>query len=297
MRRKGASGTPGVASALMRETLRVARERGEIVSALMPFRGSYYEHFGYGVVERRSDWTVPISILPAGEFDSIRFAEPDDFDARADCLRRVNQAGQCQVERSLENWKKADEWDTEGFTIVDRAGNGPVRGSMSFSHQQNDGKDLVKVNECIYEDPAALRRQLYFLSSLKDQFAAVELFLPADLPLNRMLNESQIPHRPVNHPVSQCRSYTRMQVRILDHAKFLEALHLPGQAVGSVVVAVRECEGHVSRFKVEIEAGRAICSPSEASPIFECSDRIWGRNRLRRFESRRCGAIGIGQRK
>ena len=37
----------------------------------MPFRVSFYEHFGYGLVEQRDNWTVPISILPAGEFEGI----------------------------------------------------------------------------------------------------------------------------------------------------------------------------------------------------------------------------------
>jgi predicted acetyltransferase len=275
MRRKGAVGTPGIASVVMREILRMARERGEIVSALMPFRASYYEHFGYGIVERRCDWAVPISALPTGEFDSIRFAEPTDFDARAECLRRVNRAGQCEVERPTDYWKKTEESATEGFSIVDRAGNGPVRGLMTFLHQQVDGKDLVKVTECIYEDAAALRRQLHFLSSLKDQFASVQLTLPADVPLNRLLNESQIPHRPVNHPVARCVPYTRMQVRIMDHAKFLEGLHLPTTEKGQLVVAVRECEGQISKFKLQIEGGRIQATPSDASASFECTDRIW----------------------
>jgi predicted acetyltransferase len=275
MRRKGTKGTPGVASAVMRETIRHARERGEIVSALMPFRASYYEHFGYGVVERRCDWTVPIAALPVGEFDSIRFTEPRDFEPRTDCLRRVNRSGQCEIERSPEYWKKVDEAATEGFSVVDREGDGPVRGSMSFTNLQADGKDIVRVSECIYEDAAALRRQLHLLSSLKDQYAAVQLTLAADVPLNRMINESQIPHRPVNHPVSRCHPYTRMQVRILDHAKFLQTLRLPGQVAGSVVVAVHECEGGISKFKVESEGGRMQCESTNASADFECADRTW----------------------
>ena len=275
MRRKGATGTPGVASAVMRETVRMGRERGDVVSALMPFRASYYEHFGYGIVERRCEWALPISTLPAGNFESIRFAEPSDFSARAECLHRVNQAGQCEVERSIDYWKNNEESATEGFIVVDRAGDGPVRGSMTMVHQQVNGKDVVKVTECFYEDAAALRRQLHFLSSLKDQFGEVNLTLPPDVPLNRMLNESQIPHRPVNHAVARCTPYTRMQVRILDHGKFLQSLHLPTTEKGQVVVAVRECEGQISKFKMQIEAGRIQCSSTDASAEFECTDRAW----------------------
>src|SRR5882724_623416 len=49
--------------------VRGARERGFVVSALMPFRGSFYEHFGYGFVERRADWTIPMTVLPPREND------------------------------------------------------------------------------------------------------------------------------------------------------------------------------------------------------------------------------------
>src|SRR5262245_9895223 len=61
-RRRGAGEDVGIGTVAMREVLRAAREREAVVSALMPFRGSYYEHFGYGIVERRAQWTVPMSI-------------------------------------------------------------------------------------------------------------------------------------------------------------------------------------------------------------------------------------------
>jgi predicted acetyltransferase len=241
----------------------------------MPFRASYYEHFGYGIVERRCDWTVPIAALPSGPFDSIRFCEPKDFQARIDCLARVNQTGQCAIERSIDYWKLLDSSPAEGFAVVDRVGDGPIRGALTLVHQQTNEKDFVQVSDCFYEDAEALRRQLHFLSSLKDQYSGVRLTLPADVPLNRMLTESQIPHRPVNHPVSSCHPFTRMQVRILDHAKYLEALNLPGETRGSVSVAVHECEGHVSRFKLDFEAGKIRCSPGGSAEAFRCPDRIW----------------------
>jgi predicted acetyltransferase len=275
MRRRGSGGTPGVASVVMREMIRHARERGDVVTALMPFRASYYEHFGYGVVERRQDWTIPIAALPTGSFETIRYFRPDDFDARAACLLRVNQSGQCAIERSPEQWKNVDESAQEGFALVDRDDGGAVRGSFTIYHQQLDGKDMLKVADGIYEDTAALKRQLHFLSSMKDQFAYAQLTLPADVPLNRLLTESQLPHRPVNHPVARCHPYTRMQVRVLDHARFLRGLHLPSHAEGKAVVSVRECEGNESRFSVDITAGRITCKPTDASPTFSTTDRTW----------------------
>src|SRR3954447_11759266 len=118
--RRAASGKPGaksagekgIASQLMFETLRIARERGEVVSALMPFRASFYEHFGYGFAERRTEWTVPLSLLPSMDFAGMRFKEPTDHDEIERCRQRVCQAGQCDIETShdawLVRWKNAE---------------------------------------------------------------------------------------------------------------------------------------------------------------------------------------------
>jgi predicted acetyltransferase len=275
MRRKGGD-EPGVATAVMREVVRHARDRGDVCSALMPFRGSFYEHFGFGIVERRHEWTVPIALLPTGDFDGIRFYQETDFAERAACLRRVNQAGQCAIERIDGHWRSNDLAAAEGLSVVDRpVDDGPIHGSMTLIHQHVAGKDNLRVSETIYDSPAALRRQLHFLASLRDQYAAVQLTLPADLQFNRLLREAQLPHRPVNHAVAECKPYTRMQVRILDHPRFLEALHWPPDVRGSAVVAVHECEGHASRFTIDVADGRAAVRSTDASPTFECPDRTW----------------------
>jgi hypothetical protein len=151
---------------------------------------------------------------------------------------------------------------------------------MAFRHaHEPDGSDTVKVVECGYEDAAALRRQLHFLASLRDQYTRASIVLPADLPLNRLLSEPQITHRDNrNHPTAEVRPFTRMQVRILDHARFLGAMRLPDQARGRVTVAVRECEGHASLLTVDVDGGRASVSAAAASsptPSFECADVTW----------------------
>ena len=46
--------------------------------------------------------------------------------------------------------------------------------------------------------------------------------VPADLPLNWLLKERQVPHRLVNHPTAEIRPYTRMQARVLDHARLID---------------------------------------------------------------------------
>jgi predicted acetyltransferase len=271
------SGEAGIATRVMHETLRRARERGQVVSALMPFRASFYEHFGYGLVERRVDWTVPLSVLPGGTTDGMRHYEPGrDFQAVNACRQRVAERGQCDMERPAALWELYHKRGEDGLEVVDRPDiSGPVRGWMYFQHSHVDGQDVVRVIENGYEDVPALVRQLHFLASLRDQYGSALITVPADLPLNLLLRETQVPHRPVNHATSEARPYTRMQVRVLDHRRFIEAMHLPADVRGKVSVAVRETEGGVSRMWVEVSDGRARVLPTEGEADFECSDVTW----------------------
>lgn len=273
-RRRTTSAEPGVASQLMHETLRHARDRGQVLSALMPFRASYYERFGYGVVERRHEWTVPLAILPHGDFDSLRYATPADRPAIAAAHQRSVERGQCDIERSEARWTHFLSDTPEGFEIVDATPDGSVRGHLTFQQYQADGKDVLRITSHFTDDTAAFRRQLHFLASLRDQYTAVTLRLPADIPLNWLLKERQLPHRLVNHPFAECKPITRMQVRVLNHAKLIEAMHLPTDMSGKASVAVKETEGHVSQFQIDLSDGRATVKPATALDI-TCDDRTW----------------------
>ena len=275
--RRSAGGEEGVATQLMRETLRRAREREQVISALMPFRASFYEHFGYGLVERRNEWTLPLIVLPRGSSEGIRLYQPDDLAELARFRQRIVEHGQCDIERPIREWEWLLKKEIEkGFFFIDRPhSNGPIRGYLWIEHEGTGGKDLLRIIECNSEDIAALKRQLHFLASLRDQYYAAIGAFAADLPLNWLLREIQVPHRPVNHATAELRSYTRMQIRILDHGRFLEVLKLPAERKGKVVIAVKESEGTESRFAVDICDGRAAVTSTGASPAFSCSDRVW----------------------
>jgi predicted acetyltransferase len=261
----------------MRETIRKAREREEVISALMPFRGSFYEHFGYGFVERRNQWTVPLAVLPAGDFEGIRFYRENDFPEFVRFRQRVAERGQCDLERpeAIARFQLKPQLD-EGMVVVDRPrDDGPIRGLMAFERSVVDKKDFVQVWQIFYEDISALKRLLSFLASLRDQFHSCVMMLPADLPLHWLLRERQVPHRTVNHFHAECRQETRMQVRVLDHERLIEAMHLPSSISGKVTVSVRESEGHESRFRIDLSEGRAEAARSTSAPDFSCPDHVW----------------------
>lgn len=275
----GASaGGAGIATQVMRETLRRARERGQVVSALMPWRASFYEHFGYGLVERRHRWTIPLPVLPAGDFDGVRYYDDArDFDALCAARQRIAGRGQCDIERSPALWTLYNKRAADGFQVIDRApdGAGTVRGWMYLTHKHVEGQDVLTVEENGYAEVPSLLRQLHFLASLRDQYATAVLTLPSDVPLNRLLRESQLPHRPVNHATGACHPYTRMAVRVVDHRRFLEAMRWPADVRGAVTVGVRESEGDVSRFAVDVSDGHARVTPAHGDATFSCTDTTW----------------------
>jgi predicted acetyltransferase len=265
----------GIASKMMWEVLRVAREREQVISALMPFRASYYEHFGYGIVERRIEWALPLAVLPRGDCSGMRFYRSDDLAALSRCKQPIAEAGQCDIERTASMWDWHIHKAEEGFLVIDGDTNGPLHGWMRLYHESEAGRDRVRVSDSGYDSPQALLRQLHFLASQCDQYSSALLTLPADVPLNWLLKETQLPHRPVNHTTAQARPYTQTQVRVLDHKKLIEGIKIAPNACGAVVVNVKESEGHESKFRIEVEGERAAVQTSQASAGFECPDHIW----------------------
>ena len=266
----------GVGTAVMKEALRLGREREHVLSALMPWRASYYEHFGYGLVERRAEWTIPLSVMPSDDCGGLRFMSDTDKPAMDEARNRMIARGQCDIEKSKAHWDDYFERKAaDGFIVVDPRPEGGLRGWMLYKHESVSGTELLRVLDLVYDSSEALRRQLSFLGSLRDQYSAAVLILPVDLQLNLLLKETQVPHRSVSHAAAEVKVHTRMQVRVLDHARLLAAMQLPKHFKGSAVIEVRETEGFASRFRIDIEGGKASAKPTGTSADLVCTDRIW----------------------
>ena len=282
----------GVASAVMRATLDKARERGQVLSALMPFRASFYEHFGYGLVERRTSWTIPLSVLPAGPVDGFRFIAGAD-EARRACRQRMVEAGQCDIERTPGSWAVHQLNEREGFVVADQANDGSVRSWWHWAQIKKNDKDVLHVYDQAFDSMESLKRALAFFATLKDQFWAVTITLQADFPLFRLLKETQVPHRPVNHDTAEARTFTRMQVRVLDPVRLLAGMRWPAQVRGSAVVAIAATEGTVTTLRIDVEGGRASARLTGESPDIECTDRTWAAMVLGDLPASRAAAMNL----
>jgi predicted acetyltransferase len=198
-----------------------------------------------------------------------------DKPAMAQARDKMISRGQCDIERSESYWEHYFIRAEDGLIIGDPKPEGGLRGWMFYRQENVAGKDLLRIVDLVYDSADALRRQLSFLGNLRDQYSTALLTLPVDLPLNLLLKETQVPHRPVSHATADLKVHTRMQVRVLDHARLLAAMHLPKDRKGSAVVEVRETEGFASKFRIDLDNGKASAKPTEASADIVCTDQTW----------------------
>jgi predicted N-acetyltransferase YhbS len=276
----------GAASKTIWHAIGLARERGEPLSALMPFRASYYETFGYGLCERRALWTIPTILLPKGETSSFRFIEPDDdesLDKMADARQRQMthpRLGHGDVwfpsspQQGIEHWR--DHYRESGYLFADVADDGSFHGWLGTVPVYRDGRAGLQVQHMIFDTPAGFMRQLHFLATLKDQYGLIELATPVDRPIHLLLKETQLPHRGVEHPHATFKVAARNQVRVLDHERVLTEPAWPvAEREGSMVVQINEPEDHTVKLKLDVADGRCEARSVEASPDFTCDAKTW----------------------
>ncbi|MBC7784152.1 MAG: GNAT family N-acetyltransferase [Burkholderiales bacterium] len=302
-RRAGSEGSKnerGIASQIMEKVVAKGRERGQSVSALMPFRTSFYEHFGYGLVEYQNIWTIPLELLPQAPTDGWRFGAASDKPAMVACRARQATAGHCDVETSaagIDEWFQSLADSTQLFVQTDGDKIGAYAWVKTVDESDlSDGSDrlIAHILQPSWDSPAALLSLLAMIGSLRDQYAAVRIVLPTDVPLNWLLREHQVPHRNVQHPAAACKVISRMQARIIDPVKFLTGQKLSRPVTGGAIVGVRESEGDAHTYELSASDGVIECKPSARSADIELTDVLFAAimcGSLRASAAQQCGLV------
>jgi predicted acetyltransferase len=96
----------GLGARLCRHAMEAARERGDVVSTLYPFRPGYYQRLGWGLVGELHDYRFRTDALPAyGEARHVRPAGgPADAAAIAACYARVAARSNGPIARDERVW-------------------------------------------------------------------------------------------------------------------------------------------------------------------------------------------------
>src|SRR5688500_15145743 len=178
--------TPGVATQLMHRALAMARDREEVVTALVPFRASYYEHFGYGLVERRANWEIPTALLPSGETEGFELLEPGDEAAEqaiADCRARQMARGHGDV--SFPAYDRLGGFQgaiagirEDGYCFVRRRADGSASAFVMTEPHGDRGNRGLHCNYAGYDVAEGLRAILRMLGTMRDQYRRILIATP-----------------------------------------------------------------------------------------------------------------------
>ncbi|HUG40295.1 MAG TPA: GNAT family N-acetyltransferase [Longimicrobiales bacterium] len=179
----------GLGATLCGAALDEARARGDVLSTLYPFRPSYYERLGWGLVGRLLRHRFRTDSLPAyaeaGDVRPARF--PADAEAIVACYGRVARRSNGPLARDRRIWAYRlageelgvrpldEEAAFEGrtgrnrFAVFDRGG---VAGYAILRHApaRSPADGVIHVRELIAETEGAYRGLLGHLAAQRDQW-------------------------------------------------------------------------------------------------------------------------------
>jgi predicted acetyltransferase len=185
-----------LAAELMTNALRVARDRGDVVSALYPFRTEFYARLGYGQADLAHQYQIAPDMLRDAP-ERLRVELLDDDVARSEALRLYQhwaptQTGQLQRGERL--WQQLCTEDAR-VVVGYRGDDGALEGYalVTYLVDSSVAKRTLEVDEIVWLTPAARRGLYAWLASMSDQWREVVLrALPAQR-LGDWIREPRLP--------------------------------------------------------------------------------------------------------
>lgn len=163
----------GLAARLVTSGMHFARERGDVATALYPFRVSFYQKLGYGPAGEAYQYRVPPEVIPdAAERNGIALVESES--ARAE-VREVyerwapTQTG--QLRRTDAIWKRLLQSDGRVAVLYrNQAGSGEGYAVGRYRTDLPVEARFLEIEERAWLSPEARRGLYAWMGSLADQW-------------------------------------------------------------------------------------------------------------------------------
>jgi predicted acetyltransferase len=235
----------GVGEAMMRSALREMRQRGSHLSALYPFKGSYYRKLGYGVCEFVQQLAISAANLPASdEARRVRRLMLPDRSAVQALYERVASAGHFALSRRSEWWTQR-LWTYPGdWVVYEGRRRGQIEGYLYYEVENSHGpfRLAVTLGEFVAATPEAHKGLVGHIASLSDQVEEIHYGSPADNAWLSVLKTAQN-----LRPGAEIAAYldtggvaTGAMFRICDVKAALELLPIAESARGEVALEVED---------------------------------------------------------
>jgi predicted acetyltransferase len=165
----------GLAGRMLTAGFDHARERGDVGSALYPFRASFYEDLGYGLAGEAHQYQLPPGLLPDDKQERMRVQLVDGPEAEAAMHRVYAEAAQRlqtgQLDRTPRTWGKS--WgEADQAAVVYWGEGGEPEGYCIVRYRADLPANIrfLEVEERAWLTLAAQRGIYGWLSSLGDQW-------------------------------------------------------------------------------------------------------------------------------
>jgi predicted acetyltransferase len=277
---------------LCRWALEAARARGDVLSALYPFKPAFYRSLGWGTVGELHTYVfAPEALVPTTEQRTVRLADPEDEPAITACYDRVARASNGLIARTEGVWRQhLDGPGTHVFVYEDGPLNGYVR--VRYGKARSPEQRPLFVDELIAETEAAYGALLGWLSRQRELWRRIRYDATPDEHFAHRLVDPRPPgFRGARRLWAQSARIIRgPMVRVLDVTAALERRRVWGAAPPvAFTLELRDPElpENGGPFRVEHDAGSVSVAPS----------RTAARNALRTdaptFAQIYCGELGV----
>lgn len=253
-----------------------ARERGDIGSALFPFRAAFYEGLGYGLSGEAHQYQLPPNLLPDDKELRMRVRLVDGAEDEAAMRGVYREAARNlqtgQLDRTQRTWKKSwgrddqaavlywgESGEAEGYAIVRYRADLPI------------DRRFIEVEERVWLTLAAQRGLYGWLSTLGDQWREVVYRAHPEENFGDQLSEPRLPLLSAPNWGLWFPSATLLRgpmFRVLSVKEALEMRTLASDTEMTLVleVADRQVEDNARRWRVRMEGGAMHVEPHAGGP-------------------------------
>lgn len=186
----------GVGRELCEHAVRIARERGDVLSVLYPFRPAFYHSLGWGMAgELHAFRFHPESLANVEGAARVRRAGADDASAIAACYGRVAAAANGLITRTPRIWRSHLEADATHAYVTGSDGDGDVRGYLLARFGRSSAPDAkpLFIRELVAEDHEAYDALLVWISAQRDAWRVIHHDATPDERFAHRLSDPRIP--------------------------------------------------------------------------------------------------------
>lgn len=252
----------GLVARLLRESLRDYRDRGIALSGLWPFEHPFYRRYGWETVNNYAAYECDPDALAFADDrrdGSFRRIDVDDWRDLESAYSAFAERYALTFERTERWWRRRvfAGWREDPYVAAWER-DGEVRGYLTYTVEENDEGNLLRVGELTPADHEAYLHLLRYLRYHDSQVDRVRFSGPPDA---RLLDLADDPRE------IECTIRPGPMVRLVDVPTALEAASYPRTVEGSLAIEVQDptAAWNDDTFRMAVEDGALECARAEGS--------------------------------